>query len=83
MSITKELFDRLSDGTEVFAYTLKNKSGMSAVILSYGGIIQQLNVADKNGSFADVVGGYDSISSYINGGGYHGAGKRRALLRTL
>ena len=73
MSITKDLFDRLSDGTEVFAYTLKNGSGMSAVILSYGGIIQQLNVADKNGSFADVVGGYDTVSSYINGGGYHGA----------
>ncbi len=73
MSITKELFDRLSDGTAVCAYTLRNENGMSARILNYGGILQRLSVADRRGSFTDVVGGYDSVDYYINGGGYHGA----------
>lgn len=73
MSITKELFDMLSDGTAVYAYTLKNENGMSARILDYGGIVQELKVADRRGEFADVIGGYASVDSYINGGGYHGA----------
>lgn len=73
MSIEKNLFDRLSDGTEVYAYTLANSTGVSARILNYGCIIANLWVKDKNGNIADVVCGYDSIDGYLNGGGYQGA----------
>ncbi|MBE6535922.1 MAG: galactose mutarotase [Ruminococcaceae bacterium] len=73
MSIEKNLFGTLADGREVYAFTLKNVNGMSAKILNYGGTIVELNVADKNGSFADVVGGYDSLDSYVYGDGYQGA----------
>ncbi len=73
MSIEKKLFGALSDGREVYSYTLKNKNGMSAKILSYGGAIAELRVPDRNGAFTDVVGGYDSIESYVGGDGYQGA----------
>lgn len=73
MNIEKKLFGTLADGREVYAYTLKNANGMSAKILNYGGTIVELNVADKNGNFADVIGGYDSLESYVNGDGYQGA----------
>ena len=73
MSIEKNLFGTLAGGREVYAYTLKNANGMSAKILNYGGTVVELNVADKNGSFADVIGGYDSLDSYVNGDGYQGA----------
>lgn len=73
MSIEKKLFGRLSDGREVYAYTMKNANGMSVEILSYGGTIAKLFVPDRNGCFTDIVGGYDCLDSYVNGDGYQGA----------
>ncbi|MBO7311093.1 MAG: galactose mutarotase [Clostridia bacterium] len=73
MSIEVKLFGVLSDGREVYSYTLKNTNGMSVKILNYGGAIAELRVPDRNGCFSDVVGGYDCIESYVNGDGYQGA----------
>ena len=73
MSIEKSLFGELSDGREVYAYTLKNKNGMSVKLLTYGGAIAELRVPDRNGCFSDVVGGYDCLESYVGGDGYQGA----------
>lgn len=73
MSIKKKLFGILADGREVYSYTLKNANGMSAKILNYGGTIVKLKVADRNGCFTDVVGGYDCLESYVGGDGYQGA----------
>ncbi len=65
MSIEKRLFGFYGK-KEVFAYTLKNKFGASVTILTYGGIINQLLVPDKNGKLADIVCGFDSIGDYIS-----------------
>lgn len=73
MSIKKKLFGVLSDGTEVYSYTMRNANGMKVKILSYGGAIAQIKVPDKKGCFTDVVGGYDCLDSYVNGDGYQGA----------
>lgn len=73
MSIEKKLFGKLSDGREVYAYTMKNALGMSVKILSYGGAIAEIRVPDRNGCFTDVVGGYDCLESYVGGDGYQGA----------
>ncbi len=73
MSIEKKLFGTLADGTEVYAYTLKNTNQMSVKIITYGGAIAEIRVPDRNGSFTDVVGGYDNLSSYVGGDGYQGA----------
>ena len=60
-------------GKTVYEYTLTNKNGMSAGILSYGAIIRFLNVPDKKGAVCDVVCGYDDLRSYIEGDGYQGS----------
>ncbi len=73
MSIEKKLFGTLSDGREVYAYTLKNAKGTSVKILNYGGTLVELNVADRNGKIEDLIGGYDTLDSYVNGDGYQGA----------
>ena len=73
MSVKKELFGRLKDGREVFAFTLENKSGMSVKIINYGGAVVSLFVPDRDGKYADVVGGYDTLDSYVGGDGYQGA----------
>jgi aldose 1-epimerase len=70
----KELFGKISNGKDVFLYTLKNKRGMEAKITNYGGIVVSLLVPDKSGKFDDVVLGYDSLAHYVDSNGpYFGA----------
>lgn len=73
MSIKKEAFGQLADGTAVFAYTLKGSTGLRARILNYGGVVTHLWIPDKNGVEADVVGGYDTLDFYLRASGYQGA----------
>lgn len=77
MKLTKEIAGRV-DGKDVFAYTLENKNGMTARIISYGAIVTQLIVPDKDGKFEDVVLGFSDAKSYwtepyISNGCYLGA----------
>jgi aldose 1-epimerase len=48
----------------VVEYTLSNPGGISASILTWGGIIRTLTVPDRNGRLADVVLGFDSLPPY-------------------
>lgn len=61
------------DGKSVSLYTLKNKNGLEAQITNYGGIVVSLKVPDRQGNFADIVLGYDSLASYIKATPYFGA----------
>ncbi len=58
-------------GFELF--TLKNKNGMQADILSVGASIVNLIVPDKDGNFRDVVLGYANGEDYRKPGPNHGA----------
>ena len=71
--ITKQLFGKLNDGTEVVSYTLENTCGASVKLMNLGATIISINVPDKNGNLADVVCGYDDVNSYLTNGGYQGA----------
>lgn len=53
--------------------TLKNKKGLSASFTDLGAAVQSLSVPDKDGNFADVVLGYDTLGEYAEGGSCHGA----------
>ncbi len=72
-TIGKAPFGTMPDGTPVTIYTLRNASGMEARILNYGGIVQSLWVPDKNGSFGDVVLGYNNLDGYRTNSPYFGA----------
>jgi aldose 1-epimerase len=72
-SMTKTVFGRLPDGREVFQYTLTSRSGVTAQIINYGATVRSLGVPDRNGKMDDVVLGYDSLQSYIDGASYFGA----------
>ncbi|MEW6512125.1 MAG: aldose epimerase family protein [Bacteroidota bacterium] len=63
----------LVQGRDVFLYTLRNTRGMEAKITNYGGIVVSLVAPDRHGAFADVVLGYDSLSSYLKATPYFGA----------
>ena len=65
-----EDFTAVIDGKRVSLYTLKNKSGMEVTLTNFGARITELFVPDKNGNFADVVLGRDTLDKYVN---YKGA----------
>lgn len=73
MGISKVFFGKLSDGRSVTEYTLENKNGVKVKLLDYGATVKEIHVPDRNGNFADVVAGYDSLDSYVNADGYQGA----------
>ncbi len=64
-SIESEPFGTTPDGTQVNRYTLTNTSGMRVRILTYGGIIQSIEVPDRHGQFANVALGFDNLTDYI------------------
>jgi aldose 1-epimerase len=71
--VTKQSFGKMADGTLVDIYTLKDGL-IEAKIITYGGIVQSLNVPDKSGKLADVVLGFDTLDEYVNGNkAYFGA----------
>lgn len=72
-SINKTSFGKLTDGAEVFLYTVTNKNGIQMKIINYGGIITSLISPDKNGKLEDIVLGYDNIEGYLKDSPYFGA----------
>jgi aldose 1-epimerase len=73
MGITEKAFGNY-EGQAITEYTLTNANGMQASIINYGGTITKLTAPDKNGTFGDIVLGYDSLSGYLQRGNpYFGA----------
>lgn len=72
--VTAESFGTMPDGHAVTLYTVRNKQGMTMGVINYGGIIVSLTAPDKNGTYNDVVLGFDSLSQYLKGNpAYFGA----------
>ena len=86
LSISKQFFGQTVEPytgkeTNVYRYTLSNANGMSVKILTFGGIVQAINVPSRYGSEADVVLGFKTLQDYVtedsppvtaNGGPYFG-----------
>ncbi|MEU7468041.1 aldose epimerase family protein [Streptomyces sp. NPDC044984] len=59
-----ELFGTLSDGTPVHRWTLE-RAGVRVRILSYGGIVQDVEVPDRDGRPGNVVLGFSDLDGYL------------------
>ncbi|MEU6947971.1 aldose epimerase family protein [Streptomyces sp. NPDC046316] len=68
----KELFGTLSDGTRVHRWTVA-AGGTRLRVLSYGGIVQALEIPDRRGRYANVSLGFDNLEDYVAGSPYFGA----------
>ncbi|MGH9309900.1 MAG: aldose epimerase family protein [Vicinamibacterales bacterium] len=71
--VTREPFGKTADGVQVEIFTLTNKNGVQVRALTYGGIITSLRVPDRNGTFADIVLGFDGLEQYLPRHPYFGA----------
>ena len=63
--ISKSEFGKLPDGTVIDAYTLHGGRGATVTIITYGALVTQLLVPDKDGKLGDVVLGFDKLESYV------------------
>ncbi|MFD4346385.1 aldose epimerase family protein [Streptomyces coelicoflavus] len=68
----KELFGRLADGTKVYRWSLEN-GGTRMKVLSYGGVVQSLEVPDRRGRYANVSLGFDNLDDYVARSPHFGA----------
>ncbi|WP_330304330.1 MULTISPECIES: aldose epimerase family protein [unclassified Streptomyces] len=68
----KELFGKLADGTKIYRWSLEN-GGTKLKVLSYGGIVQSLEIPDRHGKYKNVSLGFDNIEDYVAKTPYFGA----------
>jgi aldose 1-epimerase len=60
-------FGRTPEGEEVTLFTLRNVHGMTASFMSRGATITELRVPDREGRFANVVMGAETLDAYLSG----------------
>jgi aldose 1-epimerase len=71
-SVTSAPWGTTENGTAVDLWTLTNKTGMTAMIATYGGILVSLTAPDRDGKMADVVLGKDTLADYEAGHPFFG-----------
>ncbi len=59
-------FQKNINGKSTDLYILRNKNKMELACTNYGGAVLAIMAPDKNGNFANVVQGHDSIDNVIN-----------------
>lgn len=65
MSLTAEPFGALPDGSPVIRHTLSRTGGLTLRVLTYGGIVQSLEVPDARARVTNVVLGFTSLDGYL------------------
>ena len=71
--VSRAPFGQLPDGRRVELFTLTNPQGIEVRAMTYGAIITSIRTPDRNGTQADIVLGFDSLSGYLAGSPYFGA----------
>ncbi len=71
--IQKAPFGQTASGEPVEVYTLTNKNGLEAKIMTYGATIVSLKTPDKSGKLEDIVLGFNSVDNYVKGVPFFGA----------
>jgi aldose 1-epimerase len=66
-------FGKLKDGQTVHQYTLTNKNGAVAKVMTYGATLTELHVPDRDGKLGDVVLGFDNLAAYEKGHPFFGS----------
>ena len=60
-------------GKAVTAFTLSNRNGLAARIITFGARLTELHAPDRAGRIADIVLGFDDLASYADTDTYFGA----------
>jgi aldose 1-epimerase len=66
-SVKKMDFGKTAAGKPVDLFVLTNSNGVVAKIMTYGALVTELHVPDRNGKLGDVVLGFDNLEQYLKG----------------
>ncbi|MBC2604676.1 aldose epimerase family protein [Pelagicoccus albus] len=47
-------------------YTLENKNGLKLKFTNFGGIVSEIHVPDRDGNFADITLGFETLDEYVD-----------------
>jgi len=70
--IESQEFGRTRDGSPVTIYTLRNRQNAVARVTTYGAMLTELHMPDRDGRMADVVLGFDTLEPYLKGHPFFG-----------
>ena len=70
--IVRNSFGVTADGRQVDIFTLRNSSETSVDIITYGATINSILVPDRDGKFADVLVGFDTLEGHEKYSDYEG-----------
>ncbi len=72
MSIDKQPYGKLEDGTQVDQYTLSDGKCLSVKIITYGAMITAVEMPDREGKVENITLCRDSLADYVEGHPYFG-----------
>jgi aldose 1-epimerase len=73
VSVSKAPYGTLADGTAIDQYTLASWHGITVKIITYGGIVTEIDTPDRAGKIANVALGFDNLADYVAKSPYFGA----------
>lgn len=73
MSIAKKEYGKTADGKTVHEYTLQNKNGLKATLITWGATLTSVETPDKNGKLANITLGFDKLEGYTQRHPYFGS----------
>jgi aldose 1-epimerase len=68
-----EPFGLAPDRREVERHTMRNRNGLCVRLLTWGGVIQSIQVPDRHGRVENITLGFESLEDYIAPNPYFGA----------
>ena len=72
-NVEKSQFGTTPEGEQVEIYTLRNKNGLVAKITTFGALLTEMHVPDRDGGMGDITLGFDNLEDYIKGHPYFGS----------
>ena len=81
IEVMKEPFGVTPEGVSVDRYTLKNRHGVVAKVMTYGATLTELHVPDRSGRVADITLGFDRLEPYLKGHPFFGSTAGRVANR--
>ncbi len=72
-SVASAPFGVLPSGDSVPIYTITNRHGLEVRAIPFGAVIVSIRTPDRDGAFADITLGFDSLAGYEENAPYFGA----------
>ena len=71
MAVSESFYGRTGEG-DVRAFDITNASGASVRIIEYGATVASVSMPGRDGSFADILSGFDTLEGFLQYSNYQG-----------